>query len=258
MWNLKYISVIVLWLLSSVIVKAQHARFITEGVIEFERSTNIHALFNKRMKENTSNFMAQAYEQLKKSSPQFKKEKSFLHFSGNQTMFRPVEDESVPNPFYGEDPAFNQINTIFADFAGHTQIVQKKVYEQTFLVADSTRKINWKITEELRDIAGFSCRRANALIMDSIYVVAFYSDEITVSGGPESFSGLPGIILGIALPHENVSWFAKEVKDVPVDRKSMIPPAKGKKVDRAGLITTLTEVFKNWSNINAAQKPYLL
>jgi GLPGLI family protein len=48
-------------------------------------------------------------------------------------------------------------------------------------------------------IAGFNCRRANAMIMDSIYVVAFYTDEILTTGGPESFSGLPGMILGVAL-----------------------------------------------------------
>ncbi len=55
---------------------------------------------------------------------------------------------------------------------------------------DSTRKITWKITDEMREIAGFSCRRANAIMLDSIYVVAFYTDQIPVSGGPESFSGL--------------------------------------------------------------------
>ncbi len=48
--------------------------------------------------------------------------------------------------------------------------------------------------------------------MDSIYVVAFYTDEILTTGGPESFTGLPGMILGIAIPHEHVSWFATKVE----------------------------------------------
>ena len=93
---------------------------------------------------------------------------------------------------------------------------QKTVFEQTFLVEDTLRRIKWKITDETRPIAGFNCRRANALIMDSICVVAFYTDEILTTGGPESFSGLPGMILGIALPHEHITWFATKVEDLRV------------------------------------------
>jgi GLPGLI family protein len=47
--------------------------------------------------------------------------------------------------------------------------------------------------------------------MDSIYVVAFYSDQIVVRGGPESFWGLPGMIMGVVLPHEYTTWYATKV-----------------------------------------------
>ncbi len=90
-----------------------------------------------------------------------------------------------------------------------------------------------------REIAGYTCRRANALVMDSIYVVAFYTEVIPVSSGPEIFSGLPGMILGVALPHENVTWFATSVKDNDT-LKEIKPPAKGKATDNTGLRKTLT------------------
>ena len=82
--------------------------------------------------------------------------------------------------------------------------------------------------------------------MDSIYVVAFYSDEIPVSGGPESFSGLPGMILGLALPHENVTWFATKVTDVPIPESSLRAPAKGKVTNYTNLKTTLTKAMEGW------------
>ncbi|MGY0037582.1 GLPGLI family protein [Pedobacter sp. NJ-S-72] len=138
------------------------------------------------------------------------------------------------------------MNTTYTDLNTKQQTTQKKVFEETFLVKDSTRVINWKITDETREIAGFNCRRANALVMDSIYVVAFYTDQIPVSGGPESFSGLPGMILGLALPHENVTWFAKTVADRPVAPNKLTPPAKGKVTDNKGLKLTLTAALKNW------------
>jgi len=259
MMNMKFKMIVISLSLVSITLSAQHVRFLTEGVIEFERSTNAHALINKRMKRGDNNFMGQVYEQYKKSTPQFIRSKSTLYFSKDKTLFQPVEDESVPNRFFAEDPAINQINHIYADLAEQKQITQKKVYEETFLVSDSTRKINWKITEERREIAGYSCRRANAVIMDSIYVVAFYCDEIAVSGGPESFNGLPGMILGVALPYENVTWFAQTVKDMPVFAKVLVPPVKGKKLDNKGLISTLKSALQNWGTSgNTALKIYLL
>ena len=49
-------------------------------------------------------------------------------------------------------------------------------------------KIEWKITNDERVIAGLDCRKAVGRIMDSVYVIAFYSEQILVSGGPESFN----------------------------------------------------------------------
>jgi GLPGLI family protein len=90
--------------------------------------------------------------------------------------------------------------------------------------------------------------------MDSIYVVAFYTTEIPVSGGPESFSGLPGMILGVALPHENVTWFATKVTDNSIPPNVVVPPKKGKVTDNKGLFTTLQSVMKNWGE---EAQPYL-
>jgi GLPGLI family protein len=83
-------------------------------------------------------------------------------------------------------------------------------------------------------------------MLDSIYVVAFYTEEIPVSGGPESFCGLPGMILGVALPHENVTWFATKVTDMPIDDKALTPPKKGKAVNNKQLHDKLVSVMKNW------------
>lgn len=83
------------------------------------------------------------------------------------------------------------------------------------------------------------------MIKDSIYVVAFYTDEIAVSGGPESFSGLPGMILGVALPHDHINWFATKVTDVEVDPKSLQAPVKGKIVNNMTLKELCKKHLKN-------------
>ena len=38
---------------------------------------------------------------------------------------------------------------------------------------------------------------------DTVYVVAFYTEDIPVSGGPEMFGGLPGMILELTVTGHN-------------------------------------------------------
>lgn len=85
-------------------------------------------------------------------------------------------------------------------------------------------------------------------MMDSIYIVAFYTDEIPVSGGPESFAGLPGMIQGVALQHEHITWFAKLVTPKALPAGTMIPPKKGKATDNKGLMATLKVAMKGWGD----------
>jgi GLPGLI family protein len=66
--------------------------------------------------------------------------------------------------------------------------------------------------------------------MDSIYVVAFYSDKILFPGGPESFTGLPGMILGIAIPRLHTTWFATTVTPGEVKEEELKSPTRGKKI----------------------------
>jgi GLPGLI family protein len=238
---------ILVLLLSSSAAFAQHVRFPMNGVIEFERSVNMYAMYKKAIGTETDGFLAKAFDSYKKTNPQFKKLKSTLAFSKDKTLFTPVEAADNTGGFLN-DPMAKQLNTILTDLETRTSITQKDVYEDKFLVKDSIRNINWKITDENREIAGYPCRRANAIIMDSIYVVAFYTDQIPVSGGPESFNGLPGMILGVALPHENVSWFATSVTDRGVLPKELASPTKGKATDNKGLKEILMKALKDWGD----------
>jgi GLPGLI family protein len=42
--------------------------------------------------------------------------------------------------------------------------------------------------------------------------VAFYTDEVLVRGGPFNFNGLPGMILGIAVPRLHMTIFATKLE----------------------------------------------
>lgn len=244
--TLKYIILFAVIFISKSL-SAQNIHFVKNGVIEFEKRSNMYALIKKRINKDNETYMVQAFDQYKKNNPQFKVAKSTLSFTSDKSLYKwPTVEETVNNNWLSTDVLADLKNTIATNFNQQTSTTQKSVYEDTYLVKDSLRKINWKITDETREIAGYECRRANAIIMDSVYVVAYYSNQIAVSGGPESFTGLPGMILGLALPHENVSWFATKVTEVAVPEKDLAPPTKGKPTDNKGLKAILLGAMKNW------------
>ncbi len=222
---------------------AQNARFTTSGTVEYDKSSNIYAIMPRLITKENEYYMKPAYEAIRKQ-PQFRVLKSTLKFGDNKTLFTPIPPE---NGSGNSVVISEQINTIYSDLEKSTAVSEKDVYGDKILLTDSTRKIDWKITDETRDIAGYSCRRANALILDSIYVVAFYAEKIPVSGGPELFSGLPGMILMAALPHENIIWTATKVTDAAVPQNQIMAPKKGKAVNNKTYRALIDEFMKQVS-----------
>ena len=115
-----------------------------------------------------------------------------------------------------------------------------------FNIADSIQKINWKLVNESRVIAGFNCRKAVGIIMDSVYVFAFYTDEIVISGGPCSVQGLPGMILGLTIPRLYTSWIATKVMVNSVNETVIKPIESKKTLTKVALNDLITERTKDW------------
>jgi GLPGLI family protein len=123
----------------------------------------------------------------------------------------------------------------------------KFVFDNTYLLTGALMNINWKLSpNETREIAGFNCRKATGIIFDSVYVFAFYTDEITTPGGPMGIHGLPGMILGITIPRMFSSWIATKLQLAGVDLKKVTPPEKGRKKDALELKENILKVSKDW------------
>ena len=233
--KLKQLAILSL-LLTTLRAKAQNTILLSQGKIEYERKVNLYAQIDDDEDESWRDFQ-------KKTTPQFKTDYFDLLFNNQKTLYRPGRENPDNNRIWHQ-PA--EDNIVFTELDKAQATSQKSLYGETFLVSDSTRKIKWKVTNETKNIAGFDCRRVNGLIMDSIYVVAFYTDEIITPGGPESFSGLPGMILGVAIPHEHITWFATKVIAESISPTSIAAPSKGKKLTNAALLLKLKDGLKDW------------
>jgi GLPGLI family protein len=218
------------------------AQFTMAGKIEYERRVNIYA----QMAEMENN---EWFEKLKAQIPKFSSSYFDLFFDTAHTLYKPgrqVEQSSLFKMF-GGGPAME--NVVYTDLRTEKVTAAKKVYEQKFLVQDTMRKMDWVVKDEIRTIANFKCRKAVGRMCDSVYVVAFYTDDIAVGGGPEMFSGLPGMILEIAIPRLHTTWVAEKVDlGVPMDTEFVIPE-KGKKVNEEQLGDAVRDGFKDWGKL---------
>jgi GLPGLI family protein len=184
-------------------------------------------------------------ERMKAQMPKFGITYFDYSFNTSGSLYKPGrESENPVKPFWGSAPASE--NIVYTDFQSKKVSALKKIYEESFLVQDSVKKLQWKIHDEIRTIAGFKCRKAVARMLDSVYVVAFYTEDIIASGGPEMFAGLPGMILEIAVPRLYTTWIATKVEVVqpmPADLKA---PDKGRKVTQKELYETINASVGKW------------
>ncbi|SEW37166.1 GLPGLI family protein [Chitinophaga arvensicola] len=228
---------------------AQQAVFINSGKIKFERKVNTFAampIFLKQTRTVTDDQLAAYMQEYRSNSPQFWADTFNLYFKGEETLYQPG------NPDMGFSESF-QIpvaykNKVYSNLSAGTALTQKQAFEQVFFIKDAVKNVKWKLTEETREIAGYECHRANTLLFDSIYVVAFYTDEIPTRGGPESFNGLPGMILGIAIPYQHITIFAQSVVglDTAPDKWKLPAPEKNTLISNSDFNSKTAKMLKQF------------
>jgi GLPGLI family protein len=181
------------------------------GKITYERKTN---LFKKFKDDNIKDWLQ---EEDKNKIDVFE-----LYFNDSVSVFKPQDSDLKERNSWA-----TRKNTVYDNFKTNKQLSLKNVWGDQFMVEDSIPQRKWKITGSKRNIAGYDCRKAIFYINDSTPIYAWYTNEIVPSVGPESFSNLPGAILGLATEDGGVIYFAKSVETANPSMKEIIP-AKGK------------------------------
>jgi GLPGLI family protein len=212
--------------------------FIYKGKIEFEKKVNMH----KTIGDNSW------AEQMKSRLPQYSTTYYDLVFDEHQSAFK-LGKEAPDDPWKKMFGGTNEDEyLIYNNYDSGQTITSKQVFEKLYLVKDSLVPIEWRITNDTRKIAGFECRKAVGRFFDTLYVVAFYTDEIITPAGPANYVGLPGMILGVALPRFHTTMFATKLELETPTVKQLTPPTKGKKASRTELFTQVKEATSRWGD----------
>lgn len=210
-------------------------QFISKAVIEYEVKANI--------KKNLGNNI---FDEMRRDVlPTFKTGYYTFTFADNKSVYKFDHwDPALKIPEYLKKT--DEENIWYYDYNTRKFNMQKNVWGSNLNIEDSIPTLEWKLTNENRSIAGFNCRKAVAKIFDSVYVFAFYTDEILISGGPCSINGLPGMILGVTIPRLFTSWIATKVSVTGVNESIIKPIAVKKNFTMKSLKSTVDDRFKDW------------
>jgi len=220
----------------------------TEGVVYFDYKQ----YWTKIIKRLT--FLSK--EEKERSAMTWKNEDGYtqkmkLFFSPSQSMYTYNNDEIEGAGYsWRKDDYFIHRNF---DLDKKTDIIE--MLGKVYVVDDSLHIPKWKISNQIKDIAGYICMKAtfDDRIRDQ-KVTAWFAQDIPVGAGPERYFGLPGIILGLDLNDGDVVIEATKVEFKTVTNDLKLPKTKGKKIKDSEYDTIISNHIKE--SMKASRNPF--
>jgi GLPGLI family protein len=182
--------------------------------------------------------------------------------------------------------------TYYKDIKQKVYTVDKEFMGKEFLVKDSLPNLNWKMEGETRVIGGYNCFKATAIrpisktdmrnfgppkeestatksddakkktnfmddaaIAKEVVITAWYTPEIPVNQGPESYWGLPGLILEVN-DGSTVILCSKIVLN-PKDKAVIKPSTKGKVVSQKVFDETMVKKMEEFRSMNQGRGGFM-
>jgi GLPGLI family protein len=146
---------------------------------------------------------------------------------GNEVMIQIKEPESF----------------IYFDYAKKQIVEETEFMSRRFLITTPTDTTKWQITGNQKEILGYKCIEAKLVGSDE-GIKAWFAPEISVSTGPDSYTGLPGLILALATEEGDLEIEATEIEMGEIDSNLIKKPKKGKKVSHDEFAKIRSEKMK--------------
>lgn len=205
-------------------------QFIESGKIVYERKTNLLKI------PNLPPFLRKVADERK-----YKVDEFVLTFNEKGSVF-------VPKAAMTNDPAdmLTTKNTVYSNHETKDRMTMIDMMGNKIYIQDTVNKIPWTMTDNTRKLAGYECKMAIYRKDDSTRIYAWYAEELVPSVGPETFSGLPGTILGMATEDGGIVYFAKLVEVVKTEAKDFkYDTGKAKVFTKKGFEEEITRQMGN-------------
>ena len=196
--------------------------------------------------------MSEAQKKQVKARLKNRLEKTYiLSFNAAESLF--IEEEKVDAISGATDSWGSNFSRgkQYKNISENQLIQAQEFYGKRFLVKDQLLSIDWELKSESKEIGGYTCFKATAVIPKEALewfnfnwsdlpnpdgeavekdiklsqVEAWYTMQIPVQHGPAEFWGLPGLILEVST--ENTTLLCSEIISNPKEKQKISPPKKG-------------------------------
>lgn len=239
---------------------------VKEGKLIFERKVNMYRMITD--------------PEMRARIPEFRVDKFELLFNEQASMFKTIPEEDAPDPFAnsggGGERGGMRFNfrmpetATYTDISNQMQYESRSFFEKDFLIVDSLKPIQWKLSDETKTIAKFVCKKATAMItpqqMNMRFggggrnrnnadtaapakpkeeeIVVWYTESIPLSIGPDAYAGLPGAILEVNTGNGSNVITAMEYT-AKYASKDLKQPNKGEKMNRAQFQENMRKIMED-------------
>jgi len=122
------------------------------------------------------------------------------------------------------------VHSLYINRANGLRLEQRRPGTGTkYLIVDTIKKWNWVYLDSTKNILGYNCKKA-VIHQDRQATVAWYAPEISTTSGAFGYGGLPGFILELYYPQQDIKRTAISIKFEDV---AIIEPTKGKRISMA-------------------------
>lgn len=212
----------------------------TEGTIKYSRTENFTKMMASVEYMSKQRVERMAYMFGKRPD---RKSYSALYFSPDQSKFEDLEEQVGPEMmrYSGKKEIFFMTR----NYLKHTEYDAITMLGKVYLLNDSLHTPQWKILNDLKEVAGHICM--NAQWNDTLRkqkVITWFALDWPSKAGPERFFGLPGMILEVDINNGAVILSAEQITFEPVTEKLKVPSKiKGKKVHQDDYEALLRKYF---------------
>lgn len=121
-----------------------------------------------------------------------------LTFNKNESSFsleERIDNNQEENEFGIGKVSYTACNDMYVNLKKQYSLGEFDLGSKTYVIKEPLKKIDWKITQEKKEILGYEVRKATAEFDSITKVEAWYAPKLAYKNGPSQYWGLPGLIL---------------------------------------------------------------
>lgn len=133
----------------------------------------------------------------------FERTETELYFTPNESFYQEREKELTEDEVNGEQNMFMrwkpENDKVYKTIEEDKTVTTKDFMGKKFLVHDTVKDYQWKVTGKSKMIQDYMCMQATYTDDTLMNVEAWFTPQIPVSIGPRNYGGLPGLIVELVI-----------------------------------------------------------